>query len=139
MCRSAVEAPGRSDLTIPAGGELRLARLTGMDDVDPLDAITAALGTPGQLISATQVAAGLGVSRDWVYEHAGELGAIRLGSGRKPRLGFDPRLVAQAIQDGFGTRRERRRSRRFRRSSAPADVELLPIAGVGSERSLRGT
>lgn len=109
-----------------------------MDDVDPLDAIAAALGTPGQLITASQVASGLGVTRDWVYEHAGELGAIRLGSGRKPRLRFDPRLVAQAIEDGFGNRLDRRRSRRFRRSSASTDVELLPIVGVRSERRPRG-
>lgn len=108
-----------------------------MDDVDPRDAIAAALGTPGQLITASQVATGLGVTRDWVYEHAGELGAIRLGSGHRPRLRFDPRLVAQAIEDGFGNRWDRRRSRRFRRSSAATEVELLPIAGVRSERRLR--
>lgn len=110
-----------------------------MDDVDPQNAIAAALGTPGQLITASQVAAGLGVTRDWVYEHAAELGAIRLGSGRRPRLRFDPRLVAQALEDGFGNRRDRRRSRRFRRATSTSDLDLLPIAGVRSERASRRT
>ncbi len=32
----------------------------------------------------------LDVQSRWVYEHATELGAIRLGEGRRPRLRFDP-------------------------------------------------
>jgi hypothetical protein len=109
-----------------------------MDDADSQEAIVSALGTPGQLITANQVAAALCVSRDWVYEHASELGAIRLGSGRRPRLRFDPRLVAQAIETGFGNRRNRQRSRRFRLERA-SDVELLPIAGVRFEGASRRT
>jgi excisionase family DNA binding protein len=40
------------------------------------------------LLSATEVAEQLNVSRGWVYEHAEELGAVRIGGGRKPRLRF---------------------------------------------------
>lgn len=47
------------------------------------------------LVDAAAVARLLGVSRDTVYAHADELGAIRLGSGDRARLRFDPRgLVA---------------------------------------------
>ena len=42
----------------------------------------------GGWVDAARVAAHLGVSRCWVYEHAGELGACRLGSGPKARLRF---------------------------------------------------
>jgi hypothetical protein len=31
----------------------------------------------------------LGVSRQWVYEHAEELGGQRIGSGKRPRWRFD--------------------------------------------------
>jgi hypothetical protein len=88
---------------------------------------------PGQLVDAASVARMLGVSRDWVYEHATDLGAIRLGTGRRPRLRFDPRVVAESLANGLGTQRGRRRSRRFRRAATTSDVELLPIAGVRFE------
>jgi hypothetical protein len=41
------------------------------------------------LVDAATVAAALGVSRDCVYAHAGELGAQRIGSGPRGRLRFD--------------------------------------------------
>jgi hypothetical protein len=42
-----------------------------------------------ELVSASEVARRLGVTRAWVYEHAAELGARRLGSGPRARLRFD--------------------------------------------------
>jgi hypothetical protein len=47
-----------------------------------------------RLISAEEVSEWWGVSRRWVYDHADELGAHRLGAGRRPRLRFDPEAVA---------------------------------------------
>ena len=41
-------------------------------------------------LDAQEVARQLGVSREWVYEHADELGAMRIGSGPRPRLRFPP-------------------------------------------------
>jgi predicted DNA-binding transcriptional regulator AlpA len=46
-------------------------------------------------LDALEVARRLGVSREWVYEHAEELGATRLGSGRRPRLRFPERSFAR--------------------------------------------
>jgi hypothetical protein len=46
------------------------------------------------LLDAAAVARRLGRSRDWVYRDADELGAVRLGDGERPRLGFDPARVA---------------------------------------------
>jgi hypothetical protein len=78
------------------------------------------------LIDVAEVARRFGVSRDYVYEHSEELGAMRIGNGRNPRLRFDPRKVEQA----FAGRREepkvekaQRRPRRRRSGRA----ELLPI------------
>jgi hypothetical protein len=48
----------------------------------------------GALLSAAEVAARFNVDRDWVYVHADQLGALRLGTGPKPRLRFDPDRVA---------------------------------------------
>ena len=44
-------------------------------------------------LDANEVARRLGVSRDWVYEHASELGASRIGSGTRPRLRFPPQVL----------------------------------------------
>jgi transposase len=50
------------------------------------------------LIDAQEVARRTGRTREWVYDHQGELGAIRLGSGPKPRLGFDPARVLALME-----------------------------------------
>jgi hypothetical protein len=40
------------------------------------------------LVDARQLAAELGVSTDYVYSHAAELGAMRLGVGPKARMHY---------------------------------------------------
>lgn len=92
-----------------------------------------------QLVDAAAVAAMLGVTRGWVYEHASELGAVRLGAGTRPRLRFDLEVVGVALEDGLTSQPGRRRTHRFRRSVSSTDVELLPIAGVPSIRAPRAT
>jgi len=52
---------------------------------------------PRQMITAAEVSARWGVARRWVYDHASELGACRLGSGSRPRLRFDPVEVAERL------------------------------------------
>lgn len=49
------------------------------------------------LLTAGQVAARFNVERSWVYAHADELGVVRLGQGSRPRLRFEPVVVAQRI------------------------------------------
>jgi hypothetical protein len=87
------------------------------------------------LVDAARVAEHLGVSRDYVYEHAAELGALRLGSGPRARLRFDLGEVDSRLTScsrsrgseaaGSGTVA---RSRRRRRSAGlGTNVPLLPI------------
>jgi len=85
----------------------------------------------GGLLTASQVAAAFNVTRGWVYAHADELGAIRLGDGPRPRLRFDPAMVTRRLQ-----------ARRGRiTASAPSEhvgagVSLLPIGPARSRRTL---
>ncbi len=87
---------------------------------------------PAQLLDAAQLATHLGVTRTWVYEHAHQLGAIRLGTGTKGRLRFDLDTATTAIERlhdkpptdttaGEAPRRGRPRRRQ------QATVPLLPI------------
>jgi hypothetical protein len=55
-----------------------------------------------ELIDTAEVARRFGRSRDWVYEHAADLGVVRLGDGARPRLAFDPARVSTYI-DGKAT------------------------------------
>lgn len=52
------------------------------------------------LVDAATLAAELGVTRSWVYEHRTELGAVQLGTGAKPRLRFDVRRAREALIGG---------------------------------------
>jgi hypothetical protein len=52
---------------------------------------------PRRLLTAAEVSEWWGVERSWVYSHAAELGARRLGTGQRPRLRFDPDEVAQRL------------------------------------------
>jgi hypothetical protein len=64
----------------------RVAELLGAENV------------PGghRLMSAAEVAHELNVGRQWVYEHAEELGARRLGDSPRGRLRFDLETVRTA-------------------------------------------
>lgn len=50
-----------------------------------------------RFLSAAQVAERWQVDREWVYAHADELGVLRLGSGPRPRLRFDPDRIAERL------------------------------------------
>lgn len=52
----------------------------------------------GELIDTAGVACMLGLSPEWVRDHAGELGALRVGDGPRGQLRFDPQRVMQALQ-----------------------------------------
>lgn len=47
------------------------------------------------LLTAAEVAARFSVDRGWVYAHANDLGVVKIGDGPRPRLRFDPAVVAQ--------------------------------------------
>ena len=51
-----------------------------------------------ELVDAAELARRLGIERAWVYSHAIELGAVKLGDGKKPRLRFDPEIAARFLQ-----------------------------------------
>jgi hypothetical protein len=50
------------------------------------------------LVDAAELARRFGIERSWVYSHAIELGAVKLGSGAKPRLRFDPQVAARVLR-----------------------------------------
>jgi hypothetical protein len=50
-----------------------------------------------QLVDAATLADEPGVDRTWVYEHRDQLGGIKLGTGSKPRLRFDPQLARASL------------------------------------------
>lgn len=51
-----------------------------------------------RLVDAAELAAMFGIERSWVYSHAIELGAVKLGEGKKPRLRFDPEIAARVLR-----------------------------------------
>jgi hypothetical protein len=120
-----------AELTLTADAIEQLAHR-----VAELVADRVAAGPP--LVDAEALARLLKVERSYVYEHAVELGAIRLGDGPRARLRFD---VAEARRrltcfTGRGSKSaarpvvepiRRRRPSRSLGTSAP----LLPIRGSG--------
>ena len=115
----------------PANESVRDSSVLTPADVEAIARRVAELLRPEWRVShhvdTTAVAAMLGVSGDWVREHAAELGAIRVGDGAKGALRFDVRRVKTAMDErrlGRPNRAPRRRSGPERR--APG-VELLPL------------
>lgn len=95
------------------------------------------------LIDAGEVARRYGVSREWVYDHAGLLGALTLGDGARPRLRFDPDRVAAVLgRSSSSAPTETTRAPKKRAtdsSSAPQAGSRLPIRGRGLFRAARMT
>jgi hypothetical protein len=77
-----------------------------------------------ELVDTAEIARRFGVSRDFVYDHAEDLGAVRLGNGPKARLRFDPAKVGRALQKPPKKPTPQPRRRRTRPSSS-----LLPVRG----------
>jgi predicted DNA-binding transcriptional regulator AlpA len=59
---------------------------------------------PQRLLTAAEVAQWWGVERSWVYAHAEQLGARKIGGGERPRLRFDPDEVNERIAGLNGSR-----------------------------------
>lgn len=68
----------------------RLAELVGA--VSPAPG-----GASGEMLDAAEVGRRWGISRRWIYDHADDLGAMRMGGGPRPRLRFDPAEVAERL------------------------------------------
>jgi len=64
------------------------------------------------MISAAEVSWRWGVSRRWVYAHREKLGAVPIGDGPRPRLRFDPRVVAARLGSPDGRPRPARPDKR---------------------------
>jgi hypothetical protein len=75
------------------------------------------------MISAAKVAELWEVRRAWVYQHREELGGVRLGTGPRPRLRFDPKTVAERLgaPGGGRLRRPDRRGSTWIRASRRSD------------------
>lgn len=98
----------------------RLAELLGGALREPVPAVE----SPKKMLSAAEVSRRWSISRRWVYDHAEELGARRMGSGSRPRLRFDADEVAARIGAP-------------RRPASPGDQRRLrPIAGILHSDSL---
>ncbi len=50
-----------------------------------------------RLVDAGEIARRYGITRSWAYEHADELGALRLGHGSRPRLRFSLEAVERYL------------------------------------------
>ncbi len=87
-----------------------------------------------ELVNAAELARRFGIERSWVYSHAIELGAVKLGSGSKPRLRFDPEVAAQVLRRA-DERPADSPGRSGKRASQPQGskrrAQLLPIRGQG--------
>ena len=82
-----------------------------------------------RLLDAAHLAELLGVSRATIYDHAAELGAIRIGAGDRPRLRFDPETALAAWKARAPEPAPEPAPRPPRRRTTPRGPELLPIRG----------
>jgi hypothetical protein len=89
-----------------------------------------------ELVDAAELARRFGIERSWVYSHAIELGAIKLGSGAKPRLRFDPQIAAKVLRKAGEGSAADPPARSGERADQPSvsggsGVRLLPIREQG--------
>jgi len=94
--------------------------------------------TSARFVDATTIAQLLDVDRDWVYAHAEQLGAIRLG-GERGRLRFDLATLEQRLERvGPTPARSASSENRRGRKRAPRRAPLIPYAqqsAAGSEKA----
>jgi hypothetical protein len=69
------------------------------DRLEELFVAAARQGNGESLLTVAQVAATLRVEPGWVYEHAADLGALRLGTGSRAPIRFEARTLAARLRD----------------------------------------
>ncbi len=120
------------------------------DDVEAIaDAVARRLTDGGGpvFVDAATLAARFSLSRSWVYEHADELGAVRVGDGPRAGVRFEVEVAAAALRSRqssgrseaadsvpvLGDRRSRRRtpsaSAHSGARTTSAGAPLLPVRG----------
>lgn len=86
------------------------------------------------LVDAATLAAALGVSRDFVYAHANELGGERIGNGPRGRLRFDLDNALAAYAPNPASKEPpappKPTPKRRRRKPTSGATRLLPIRGT---------
>jgi len=92
-----------------------------------------------ELVDAAELARRFGIERSWVYSHAIELGAVKLGDGPKPRLRFDPQIAARVLRRVGGDAAADPPARSGKRAGQPSGsgrsgAQLLPIRGRGENQ-----
>ena len=92
----------------------------------------------GRVLSATEAAGLLGRRRQWVYEHAAELGGFRYGSGRRARLGFDRLELERWKHENQLPRPEANGGGRRRptHSNTSRGANLIPFEPMTERRSI---
>jgi hypothetical protein len=92
------------------------------------------------MLSAAEVSDWWGLRRGWVYQHAGELGAVRVGDGPRPRLRFDPERVAERLDhpSAVSPAAPRPRSRARRSPRITRDAPRLAFRADPELSSLKG-
>lgn len=79
------------------------------------------------LLTTAEVAALLRASEDWVRDHAGELGGIRLGRGSRAQLRFWPHKVTAYLEQHSIKQPPRRPKKKPGPKRAPSGVDLIPL------------
>lgn len=122
---SAVEMPSARIQLDPQTTEAIARRVVGLLEKRGLQS--------RELVDAAELARRFGIERSWVYSHAIELGAVKLGDGAKPRLRFDPEVAAGVLRrvgDGPAADPPARSGKRAGQPRGPeGQAELLPIRG----------
>jgi hypothetical protein len=83
-----------TDRTLTGGDVEAIAEATAQKVVEIVRAPNPTFG----LVDARELAEEFGVSLDYVYAHVAELGGMRLGSGPKARIRFDPDRARRALE-----------------------------------------
>lgn len=115
--------------------EAELQRLADLVADRLAERLAGNLAPSPRLVGVRELADALGVSTTYVYEHAAELGGLKLSQGgKRPTLRFDLLAAVEALRHGSSEPEApapapRRRSRRTTTRRSGSRVELLPIRG----------
>ena len=95
------------------------------------------------LLTAQQVADRFGLSAEWVRDNAAELGVVRIGNGKRPRLRFEAEKVVSALTARTNSEKSQRsdspvpagKSGPFTPAVTGSDVAGLPVRELQPRRT----
>src|SRR5215208_1064828 len=129
-CSEGHPQPFRPPVQVEQLADLVAERLAPrlMEALDDRLGLMSSRGDAPTLVDVHEIARLTGMSERWAYDHARQIGGVKLGDTKRARWRFDPNKALALLAERYGEPTPAA-TPRLERRELPGDAPLLPVRG----------